>query len=86
MFKKFFNEIFLVVYFEQLLEEFEYLVEKMEIGEMSLEQLFSVYECGVGLYCQCQQVLEQVELCVCLFCDLVQLDVVDSFDLFGYDG
>lgn len=58
----------------------------MEIGELSLEVLFSVYECGVGLYCQCQQVLEQVELCVCLFSDLVQLEVFEFFDLFSYDG
>lgn len=58
-----------VAHFEQALDELERLVEKMEHGEMSLEDSLSAYERGVGLYRRCQQALEQAELRVRLLSD-----------------
>jgi len=58
-----------VAHFEQSLEELEQLVEKMEHGEMTLEQSLAAYERGVGLYRQCQSALEQAELRVRLLSD-----------------
>ena len=58
-----------VAHFEQSLQELEQLVEKMEHGEMSLEQSLAAYERGVGLYRQCQSALEQAELRVRLLSD-----------------
>ncbi|MDR1076483.1 MAG: exodeoxyribonuclease VII small subunit [Xanthomonadaceae bacterium] len=51
-----------VIQFEQSLEQLEQMVEKMELGEMSLEESLSAYEQGVALYRRCQQALEQAEL------------------------
>lgn len=58
-----------VATFEQALEELEQLVEKMEHGDMTLEQSLAAYERGVGLYRQCQGALEQAELRVRLLSD-----------------
>lgn len=55
--------------FEQSLDALEQLVEKMEHGELSLEQSLAAYERGVGLYRRCQQALEQAELRVRLLSD-----------------
>ena len=52
--------------FEASLDELEQLVEKMEHGEMSLEE--SLVR-GVGLYRRCQGALEQAELRVRLLSD-----------------
>ena len=51
-----------VARFEHSLDELEQLVEKMEQGEMSLEDSLAAYERGVGLYRRCQAALEQAEL------------------------
>src|SRR3546814_20495095 len=48
--------------FEASLDALEQLVEKMEHGELSLEQSLAAYERGAGLYRRCQQALEQAEL------------------------
>ncbi|MBO9830060.1 MULTISPECIES: exodeoxyribonuclease VII small subunit [Xanthomonas] len=69
-----------VARFEQSLEELEVLVEKMEAGDLSLEQSLSAYERGVGLYRQCQQALEQAELRVRLLSDPEQPDSAEPFD------
>lgn len=58
-----------VAQFEQSLDELEQLVEKMEHGEMSLEDSLAAYERGVGLYRRCQAALEQAELRVRLLSD-----------------
>ena len=58
-----------VAHFEQSLDELELLVEKMEQGEMSLEDSLAAYERGVGLYRRCQAALEQAELRVRLLSD-----------------
>jgi exodeoxyribonuclease VII small subunit len=55
--------------FEASLDQLEQLVEKMEHGEMSLEESLAAYERGVGLYRRCQQALEQAELRVRLLTD-----------------
>lgn len=55
--------------FEQSLDQLEQLVEKMEHGDMSLEESLGAYERGVALYRRCQQALEQAELRVRLLTD-----------------
>ena len=55
--------------FEASLDALEQLVEKMEHGDMSLEESLAAYERGVGLYRRCQQALEQAELRVKLLSD-----------------
>lgn len=55
--------------FEQSLDALESLVEKMEQGDMSLEDSLAAYERGVGLYRKCQAALEQAELRVRLLTD-----------------
>ncbi|MDQ3617566.1 MAG: exodeoxyribonuclease VII small subunit [Pseudomonadota bacterium] len=55
--------------FEASLDALEQLVEKMEHGEMSLEDSLAAYERGVGLYRRCQTALEQAELRVRLLSD-----------------
>jgi exodeoxyribonuclease VII small subunit len=55
--------------FETSLDQLEQLVEKMEHGEMSLEESLAAYERGVGLYRRCQTALEQAELRVRLLSD-----------------
>ena len=63
------NEPSPVTDFEQSLDALEQLVEKMEHGEMSLEDSLAAYERGVGLYRRCQTALEQAELRVRLLTD-----------------
>ena len=55
--------------FEQSLDALEQLVDKMEHGDMSLEDSLAAYERGVGLYRRCQTALEQAELRVRLLSD-----------------
>lgn len=55
--------------FERSLDELERLVEKMEQGDLSLEESLAAYERGVGLYRTCQAALEQAELRVRLLTD-----------------
>ncbi len=55
--------------FEASLDQLEQLVEKMEHGDMSLEESLAAYERGVGLYRSCQTALEQAELRVRLLSD-----------------
>jgi exodeoxyribonuclease VII small subunit len=55
--------------FEASLDQLEQLVEKMEHGDMTLEESLAAYERGVGLYRRCQTALEQAELRVRLLSD-----------------
>ncbi|MEO6103872.1 MAG: exodeoxyribonuclease VII small subunit [Pseudoxanthomonas sp.] len=68
-----------VAHFEQSLDELELLVEKMEHGEMSLEDSLAAYERGVGLYRRCQTALEQAELRVRLLSDPQKPDAAEPF-------
>ncbi|MGY0504094.1 exodeoxyribonuclease VII small subunit [Luteimonas sp. e5] len=65
--------------FERSLDELEQLVEKMETGDMSLEDSLSAYERGVGLYRRCQGALEQAELRVRLLSDPQDPDSAEAF-------
>ena len=47
--------------FESALAEFETLVEKMERGDLSLEDSVSAYERGVALHRYCEQALSTAE-------------------------
>ena len=73
-----------VAQFEHSLDELEQLVEKMEQGEMSLEDSLAAYERGVGLYRRCQSALEQAELRVRLLTDPEQPYQAQPFA--GHDG
>ena len=68
-----------VAQFEQSLDELEQLVEKMEQGEMNLEDSLAAYERGVGLYRRCQSALEQAQLRVRLLADPDQPDTAQAF-------
>lgn len=47
--------------FEQALEELETLVERMETGELSLDESLAAFERGIRLTRRCQQALESAE-------------------------
>jgi len=79
MVKKVIAETSPVAHFEQSLDELESLVEKMEHGEMSLEDSLAAYERGVGLYRRCQSALEQAELRVRLLSDPEQPQNAEAF-------
>lgn len=55
--------------FEKSLDELEQLVQKMEQGEMSLDETLAAYERGIGLFRSCRSALEQAELRVRLLSD-----------------
>lgn len=55
--------------FERSLDALENLVEKMEQGDLSLDQSLAAYEEGVGLYRRCQTALEEAEMRVRLLTD-----------------
>lgn len=48
--------------FEQTLAELEATVEKMESGELNLDETVAVYERGRALAAHCQQLLDDVSL------------------------
>ena len=50
------------VNFEAALEELEQLVERMETGELSLEESLKAFELGVALTRDCQKALKDAEL------------------------
>ena len=65
--------------FEQSLDALEQLVDKMEHGELSLEESLSAYERGVGLYRRCQSALEHAELRVRLLSDPQEPGTAEPF-------
>jgi exodeoxyribonuclease VII small subunit len=69
--------------FEASLDQLEQLVEKMEHGEMSLEESLAAYERGVGLYRSCQTALEQAELRVRLLSDPDNPASAEAFPVAG---
>ncbi|NBD36146.1 MAG: exodeoxyribonuclease VII small subunit [Chloroflexi bacterium] len=48
--------------FEQALAELEATVEKMESGELNLDETVAVYERGRALAAHCQKLLDDVSL------------------------
>lgn len=75
-----------VVDFERSLDALEALVDKMEQGQMSLEDSLSAYEQSVGLYRRCQQALEEAELRVRLLSDPAQPENGEPFAERGDGG
>ncbi|AVP98284.1 exodeoxyribonuclease VII small subunit [Ahniella affigens] len=48
--------------FESALRELEQLVQQLQAGQMPLQESLQAFERGIGLYRQCQGLLEQAEL------------------------
>ena len=69
-----------VAQFEQSLDELEKLVERMEHGELSLDESLKSFEHGIHLYRNCQNALEQAELKVKLLLDPTDPDAAASFE------
>jgi exodeoxyribonuclease VII small subunit len=55
--------------FERSLDELEGLVQRLEKGDLSLDESLKAYERGVALFRSCQTALEQAELRVRLLSD-----------------
>ncbi len=66
--------------FERSLDELEGLVQRMEKGDLSLDESLKAYERGVSLYRHCQTALEQAELRVKLLSDPLDPDSAQPFD------
>ena len=69
-----------VAQFEQSLDELEQLVQRMEKGDLSLDDSLAAYERGVSLYRHCQTALEQAELRVRLLSDPLDPGSAEPFD------
>jgi exodeoxyribonuclease VII small subunit len=66
--------------FERSLDELESLVQKMERGEMSLDESLQAYERGMTLFRNCRGALEQAELRVRLLSDPLDPDSATAFE------
>lgn len=66
--------------FEHSLDELEQLVERMEGGELSLDESLASFERGIGLYRHCQQALDKAELRVRLLLDPDAPDDAEPFE------
>ncbi|MGB5440070.1 MAG: exodeoxyribonuclease VII small subunit [Gammaproteobacteria bacterium] len=66
--------------FEQSLKELETLVEKMEQGELSLEDSLSHFERGVQLSRACQKALKEAEQKVEILMQKNGQDEITAFD------
>ncbi len=69
-----------VAEFERSLDELEQLVQRMEKGNLSLDDSLQAYERGIALYRNCQTALEQAELRVRLLSDPLDPDDAQAFD------
>jgi len=68
-----------VAEFEQSLDELEQLVQRMEHGDLSLDDSLKTYERGIALYRNCQAALEQAELRVRLLYDPESREDAEDF-------
>jgi exodeoxyribonuclease VII small subunit len=66
--------------FEASLQELEALVEKMEQGELSLEQSLKDFERGVALTRACQQALQEAEQKVQILMQKDEQGELESFE------
>jgi exodeoxyribonuclease VII small subunit len=66
--------------FERSLDELEQLVQRMERGEMSLDESLAAYERGIALFRSCQGALEQAELRVRQLSDPLDPASAEEFD------
>lgn len=55
--------------FERSLDELEGLVQRLEKGDLSLDESLKAYERGIALFRNCQTALDQAELRVRLLSD-----------------
>lgn len=65
--------------FERSLDELEQIVQRMEAGDLSLDDSLGAYERGVSLYRQCRGALDQAELRVKLLSDPLDPDSAQDF-------
>ncbi|MBS0589948.1 MAG: exodeoxyribonuclease VII small subunit [Proteobacteria bacterium] len=66
--------------FEASLDELEKLVERMEGGDMSLDESLQSYERGIALYRGCQNALDAAQLRVKLLRDPAAPESAEDFD------
>ena len=66
--------------FEKSLDKLNKLVEKMEQGNLPLEEALKHFEEGVGLIRQCQDALNQAEQKVKVLVKKHGKDVLETFD------
>lgn len=66
--------------FEQALAELEDLVERMESGELSLEESLASFEKGVALTRNCQKALSEAEQKVRILTDNTPDADTEAFD------
>ena len=66
--------------FEKSLQELEQLVEKMEKGDLSLEDSLKHFERGISLTRSCQKALAEAEQKVQILLGEGKTDVLDSFE------
>jgi len=66
--------------FEHSLDELEQLVQRIEKGDLTLDDSLQAFERGVTLYRSCQSALEQAELKVKLLLDPADPDSAVPFD------
>ena len=66
--------------FEQSLQELESLVEKMEQGDLSLEESLSHFERGVQLSSTCQKALKEAEQKVEILMQKNAREEITAFD------
>lgn len=66
--------------FEQSLGALQVLVERLESGELSLEESLTAFEQGVVLTRDCQQALSQAEQKVSLLTEQQGQPVAEPFD------
>ncbi|MGH8597683.1 MAG: exodeoxyribonuclease VII small subunit [Gammaproteobacteria bacterium] len=71
--------------FEATLRELETLVERMERGDLSLEESLAQFERGIGLARACQQALRAAEQKVQLLTQGAQGEVLVDFEPNGDD-
>lgn len=64
--------------FETQLTELETIVEQLETGELPLEDALKVFEKGVKLSRQCQQLLSEAEQKVTILMDNQEQDFLDE--------
>ena len=69
-----------VAEFERSLDELEQLVQRMEKGDLTLDDSLQAYERGIALYRNCQTALEQAELRVRLLSDPMEPGKAEPFD------
>lgn len=69
-----------VAEFEASLDELEQLVQRMENGDLTLDDSLQAYERGIALYRNCQTALEQAELRVRLLSDPLDPEKAVPFD------